>query len=50
MTELEVELNWNVFHREDRLVKVSDTPYVLNGKYYPPVGIRPEISDRYVLS
>ena len=50
VTDLEVELNWSVFHREDRLVKVSDTPYVLNGKYYPPVGIRPEISDRYVLS
>lgn len=50
VTELEVELNWNVFQRADRLVKVSDTPYVLSGKYYPPVSIRPEISDRYVLS
>ena len=50
VTELEVDLNWNVFHREDRLVKISETPYVLNGKYYPPTSVRPEIFDRYVLS
>jgi len=50
VSELEAELNWNVFHREDRLVKISETPYVLNGKYYPPSSVRPEISDRYVLS
>ena len=50
VTELEVDLNWNVFHREDRLVKISETPYILNGKYYPSTSVRPELSDRYVLS
>ena len=31
---LERELNYKVFHEQDRLVKASQTPYVQNGSYY----------------
>ena len=50
ITELEAELNFVRFKMQDMLVKLSETPYVLNGKYHPPSSVRPEISDKYVLS
>lgn len=50
VTELEAELNWNVFKQQDRLIKLSETPYVQNGRFYPIPSVRPEISDKYVLS
>lgn len=48
VTDLEVELNYRVFRERDRLEKLSETPYVLNGKFYP-VPIRPELTDKYTL-
>jgi hypothetical protein len=50
VTELEVDLNFNVFRLKDRLVKISETPYVHKGRYYPVSSVVPEISGRYVLS
>lgn len=50
VTELEVTLNYNVFKLKDRLEKLSETPYVVEGKYYPVKGINPEISNMYVLT
>lgn len=50
ITELEVQLNYSVFHLKDRLEKLSQTPYIYNGIFYPVKSIRPEISDKYVLS
>ena len=46
--DLELELNYKIFHEKDRLVKISETPYILNGKYYS-VSVRPEITDKYIL-
>ena len=50
ITELETELNYKVFHLKDRLVKLSQTPYIQKGQFYPINSVRPEITDRYVLS
>lgn len=50
ITELEADLNFKTFKQQDRLVKLSETPYVQNGRFYPIQSVRPEISDRYVLS
>lgn len=50
ITELEVELNYNIFKEKDRLEKLSETPYVQDGKYYPVKSTVPEISDMYVLT
>lgn len=49
VTELEVNLNYNIFLLKDRLEKLSETPYVQNGKYYPIQSVRPEITDKYTL-
>lgn len=50
ITQLEAQLNFTIFKMQDTLQKLSETPYVLNGRYYPPSSVRPEISDTYVLS
>jgi len=50
IVDLEVELNYNIFKLQDRLLKISETPYVINGKYYPVKSVVPEISDMYVLN
>lgn len=50
ITELEVQLNYSIFYLGDRLEKLSQTPYIYNGNFYPVKSIRPEISDKYVLS
>lgn len=50
ITELEVELNFNIFKLHDRLEKLSQSPYVYKGKYYPIKSVRPDVSDMYVLS
>lgn len=47
-TELEVELNYKIFREKDRLEKISETPFILNGTYYP-VSVRPEISDKFII-
>lgn len=33
--DLEVELNFKIFRLQDRLLKYTETPYFMNGKYYP---------------
>lgn len=48
VTDLEVELNYKVFHEKDRLEKNSETPYIQNSKYYS-VNIRADISDKFIL-
>ena len=50
VTDLETELNLKIFHLKDRLVKLSETPYVLKGKIKTMGSIRPEVSDRFVIS
>ena len=50
ITELEVDLNYNVFHEKDRLEKLSETPYVLNGKYHQINTTKKEIMNRLILS
>lgn len=50
VTELEAELNYKVFQLKDRLLKLSETPYIQKGRFYPIGSVRPEISDKYVLS
>lgn len=50
ITELEAELNYKYFMLQDRLLKISQTPYVKDGRFYPVNSVRPEISDKYVLS
>jgi hypothetical protein len=50
ITDIEVELNYNTFKIQDRLLKLSETPYVYKGRFYPINSTRPEISDKYVLS
>lgn len=47
ITELEVELNFKIFHEKDRLLKLSETPYILDGKYYSISSARPEITDKF---
>lgn len=49
-TELELELNYRVFMEKDRLQKLSSTPYVLGGSYYPASNIRPDLTDMFVLT
>lgn len=48
-TELEVELNYKVFHLNDRLTKLSETPYVQNGVIHP-LTIRTEFKDKYKIT
>lgn len=48
-TDMELELNYNIFKGKDRLEKLSETPYLKNGKFYP-VNIKSEISDKYTLA
>jgi hypothetical protein len=50
IADIEVELNYNTFKMQDRLLKLSETPYVYKGRFYPINSTRPEISDKYVLS
>lgn len=50
VTDLEADLNYRYFMLQDRLLKVSQTPYVQNGQFYPINSVRPEITDKYVLS
>lgn len=50
ITDLESELNYRFFKLQDRLMKLSQTPYVQNGQFYPISSVRPEITDKYVLS
>jgi len=50
ITELEVDLNFRIFKLQDRLEKLSQSPYVYKGKYYPIKSVRPEVSDMYVLT
>lgn len=50
VTQMELDLNFKIFKLQDRLVKISETPYIQNGKYSGLSSVRPEISDRYVLS
>lgn len=49
ITETEVQLNFKIFREKDRLEKLSETPYVLKGTYYP-VSVRPELSGRFNIS
>lgn len=46
--DLELELNFKIFKGKDRLEKLSETPYILKGQFYP-VSIRPEITDKYII-
>lgn len=48
--ELEVELNVMAFQERDRLVKMSQTPYLLDGKLRDLTSVRPEIGNKFVLS
>lgn len=48
ITDLEVELNYKIFHEKDRLEKISETPYISNNNYYS-VKVKPEISDKFIL-
>jgi hypothetical protein len=50
ITELEVELNFNIFHEKDRLMKLSETPYILNGSFYQISTITQDVIDRFVLN
>lgn len=50
ITELETQLNLKYFMLQDRLLKLSETPYVQNGRFHPISSVRPEITDKYVLS
>lgn len=51
VTELEVDLNWGIFHGKDRLVKISETPFILGGAYYAQqLSVRPDLTDKYVLT
>ena len=50
VTDLETELNYRVFHLKDRLMKLSETPYVQGGKFHPISSTRPDITDTYVLT
>lgn len=35
VVQMELDLNFNVFKLKDRLRKYTQTPYILEGKYYP---------------
>lgn len=50
VTDLERELNYKVFMEKDRLEKLSTTPYIINGSYYPASNIRPDLTDKFVLN
>jgi len=50
ITELEVQLNFNIFHEKDRLKKLVQTPYIQKGQYYPIQSIRADMQDMFVLS
>lgn len=50
VTELEKELNYRVFMEKDRLEKLSTTPYVINGGYYPASNVRPDLADKFTLT
>lgn len=49
-TDLEKELNYKVFLEKDRLEKLSSTPYVLGGSYYPVSNVRPDLTDKFTLT
>jgi len=49
ITDLEIELNFNVFGLRDRLTKISETPYIQKNKFYQ-VSVRPELSSVYTLA
>lgn len=48
-SELETELNFKVFREKARLFKISETPYVINGRYYPISSASQVISKMYTL-
>jgi len=50
ITSLEAELNYKIFKLQDRLEKLSQTPYVLSGRFHSAGSVRPELSDMYVLT
>lgn len=50
ITELEIKLNYDIFKLSDRLLKLSETPFVKNGRFYPISSVVPEISGKYSLS
>lgn len=50
ITDLEIKLNYDIFKLSDRLMKLSETPFVKDGKFYPISSVVPEISGKYSLS
>lgn len=49
VTELELELNYKVFMSKDKLTKIADTPYLLNGSYSAVATTRPDLTDKFTL-
>lgn len=47
-TELEQEINYKHFLFKDRIIKLEKTPYLLNGKYYPPTIVN-EYKRKFIL-
>lgn len=50
ITDLEIKLNYDIFKLSDRLLKLSETPFVKDGRFYPVSSVVPEISGKYSLS
>ena len=50
VTELESELNFKIFREKDRLEKLSVTPYIKNGIFYPVSSVRPVVTDKFLLT
>ena len=48
--ELEVELNFKVFREKDRLVKMSETPFLKSGRFVQLSSVRAEISGKFNLT
>lgn len=49
ITDLEVELNYKIFREKDRLEKLSETTYLLDGKYNTFSSVRPDLTDKFIL-
>jgi hypothetical protein len=47
--ELEILLNYKVLKLNDRLEKISNTPYVIKGSYYPISTLSGDLDKRYAL-
>lgn len=48
-TELEQDINYKIFALKDRIIKLDETPYVLNGKFYQPTVQNSTVRNKFII-